>query len=480
MDLAIPNYFTGNIVWLEAGAGGTWQSHTVGTPASSLSGCELIDVNGDGLSDLVATWLAPGGGQMVWLENPGNGGSWPSHAVSAPFTVEESTQLTVLDLDGDGRDDLMHSVLDSLGYRNHLVYRNTGIGLAIANNLGIGADPTLPIPGDYDGDGDLDVAFPFTGSNVTYWVQNQSTPGTIAFAGYTALPSFSLGIALDADQDGDDDLLCHIPSGPQWDGLAWSQNSAGIFAVPQSNATLPNVGVARYSTKAVDLNGDGLKDVFLNYIPAVNALPVAMYMENLGGGLFAPLTAISPFNVIAAPMARTLADMDGDGDLDLITAWDTASGPDFLRIFWNPGEFGTNLVCTSQANSTGAVAALSVTGSEHVQVGNTHLVCEQLPPATFTMFLAATGEIAGVMPAGSSGTLCLGGSIGRYNAAGQLQVSDAAGRAVLPVDLTQVPQPTGPMTVTAGQTLYFQAWFRDIVGGQQTSNFSSAQSVMFQ
>ncbi|MEZ6021225.1 MAG: VCBS repeat-containing protein, partial [Planctomycetota bacterium] len=242
MDLAIPNYFTGNIVWLEAGAGGTWQSHTVGTPASSLSGCELIDVNGDGLSDLVATWLAPGGGQMVWLENPGNGGSWPSHAVSAPFTVEESTQLTVLDLDGDGRDDLMHSVLDSLGYRNHLVYRNTGIGLVIVNNLGIGADPTLPIPGDYDGDGDLDVAFPFTGSNVTYWVQNQSTPGTIAFAGYTALPSFSLGIALDADQDGDDDLLCHIPSGPQWDGLAWSQNSAGIFAVPQSNATLPNVG----------------------------------------------------------------------------------------------------------------------------------------------------------------------------------------------------------------------------------------------
>ena len=84
------------------------------------------------------------------------------------------------------------------------------------------------------------------------------------------------------------------------------------------------------------------------------------------------------------------------------------------------------------------------------------------------------------MPGGSMGNLCLAGSIGRYVGPGQIQQADATGNISLALDLTQVPQPTGFVSVGIGDTWNFQAWYRDAVGGSATSNFTDGLSVTFQ
>jgi len=79
---------------------------------------------------------------------------------------------------------------------------------------------------------------------------------------------------------------------------------------------------------------------------------------------------------------------------------------------------------------------------------------------------------------GSQGNLCLGGSIGRY--INSVLSSGPAGTYSLQLDLTAVPQPTGFVGVTAGETWNFQSWYRDQLLGFPSSNFTEAIEILFQ
>ncbi len=83
------------------------------------------------------------------------------------------------------------------------------------------------------------------------------------------------------------------------------------------------------------------------------------------------------------------------------------------------------------------------------------------------------------MPGGSQGDLCLGGAIGRFNGATEIQLGGPCGIFDLVVDLTSVPTPFGRTSVMAGETWVFQCWYRD-TNPSSTSNFSDAVNVTFQ
>ena len=63
---------------------------------------------------------------------------------------------------------------------------------------------------------------------------------------------------------------------------------------------------------------------------------------------------------------------------------------------------------------------------------------------------------------------------------GQILNSSFFGSFSVGVDLTALPQPTGAVPAVVGETWNFQAWFRDGVGGQVTSNFTDGWSVTWQ
>ncbi|MCB9908354.1 MAG: hypothetical protein H6830_11600, partial [Planctomycetes bacterium] len=56
----------------------------------------------------------------------------------------------------------------------------------------------------------------------------------------------------------------------------------------------------------------------------------------------------------------------------------------------------------------------------------------------------------------------------------------ANGEFEVPIDLDAIPEPgVGLRAVQAGETWYFQAWYRDLVGGQSVSNFTDAIGVTY-
>ncbi|MFT7168076.1 MAG: hypothetical protein ACI80K_001201 [Paracoccaceae bacterium] len=101
------------------------------------------------------------------------------------------------------------------------------------------------------------------------------------------------------------------------------------------------------------------------------------------------------------------------------------------------------------------------------------------PVNSFGFFVTSQSQGFTANPGGSSGNLCIAGSIGRYVAGGQIKNSGRAGESSLTPDLTQTPQPNGLVSITTGETWNFQAWHRDSSGGTTTSNFTIGLSLAF-
>lgn len=152
---------------------------------------------------------------------------------------------------------------------------------------------------------------------------------------------------------------------------------------------------------------------------------------------------------------------------------------DNFRVEVPTSTIGSNY-CTANANSTGLFGAMGAVGSEFATDNTVTLSAGDLPSNSFGFFLTSTSQGFTANPGGSQGNLCLSGAIGRYVGAGQIKNSGTAGAFDLALDLTQTPTPTGLVSVAAGETWNFQAWYRDAVGGSATSNFSDGLSISFQ
>ena len=248
--------------------------------------------------------------------------------ITNPFGLTDvgaSTVPTFADIDGDG--DLDAFVGNNNG--NTLYYQNTGsannpvfaapttnpFGLT---NVGAFAKPTLA---DIDGDGDLDA---FVGENEgnTLFYRNTGSATNPVFDASTTNP-FGLtkvdGLAAPtfADIDDDGDLDAFVGNG---DGNTLFYRNTGsasnpVFAAPTTNAFgLTNVGLYAIPTLA-DIDGDGDLDVFVG-----NNNGNTLFYRNTGSAtnpVFAALTT-NPFGLtnVGSSSAPTFADIDGDGDLD--------------------------------------------------------------------------------------------------------------------------------------------------------------------
>lgn len=177
-------------------------------------------------------------------------------------------------------------------------------------------------------------------------------------------------------------------------------------------------------------------------------------------------------------------------NLDGIHVYDVAANSVSTVVTGIAGRFVSNIdvsgpigssFCTVNPNSTGALGELAAAGLNIVANNDVTLTASQLPADTFGFFITSLDQGFVMNPGGSSGNLCLSGSIGRYVGPGQILNSGPGQTFSLQLDLTQVPQPTGPVAVSAGQTWNFQTWFRDTtVSGAATSNFTNGLEITFQ
>lgn len=165
-------------------------------------------------------------------------------------------------------------------------------------------------------------------------------------------------------------------------------------------------------------------------------------------------------------------DIDNDGDQDMVVG--RCSG---TRVFMNQRDAIGEDYCEAAANSSGAAARISAIGSPLLSDNAVTLQVDDAPAGVFGFFLVSRDRGLIQNPAGSSGDLCLGGSIGRFVAPGQVVASSAQGIMMLPIDLTALPIGTGTVAGAVGDTFSFTAWFRDTVLGAATSNFANGVTV---
>ncbi|MEL6430828.1 MAG: hypothetical protein AAFR54_16710 [Planctomycetota bacterium] len=174
---------------------------------------------------------------------------------------------------------------------------------------------------------------------------------------------------------------------------------------------------------------------------------------------------------------------DGAASIGMADVFGSISQSNNFTLFDNflVEETGPNVVgspfCPSNPNSTGAAASVAAIGSDIAVTNNLTLVASNLPVGQFGIFVVSATNGAAVMPPNSDGNLCLNGNIGRYNLPAQILQADASGSFQLALDLTQTPQPSSVVSILAGDTYGWQAWYRD---GTMSSNFTSGVEVTFQ
>ncbi|MCB2409366.1 FG-GAP-like repeat-containing protein [Hymenobacter lucidus] len=184
--------------------------------------------------------------------------------------------------------------------------------------------------GDIDGDGDLDAVGPNELNAATILLNdgmgNFAAPPTNATVATGGSP---YGLAL-GDIDGDGDLDCVTANASQTSTGGSSSvrfnNGSGVFTAPTVGAEVP-VPVFQRTLVLADLDGDGDLDL----------LTGGSIRLNNGAGLFtAPVANAEITGVARDASGFAVGDVDGDGDLDMtITDFTNTSGK--VNILFNNG-----------------------------------------------------------------------------------------------------------------------------------------------
>ena len=187
--------------------------------------------------------------------------------------------------------------------------------------------PSEMISADLNGDGlkDLLGRTGATPPNRVSWFQNTSHDGVVSFSAENIIVSNATGLlgvtAADLDGDSDLDLVISSFGGDGPASVQWYENidGRGDWGNPRALSEIHE----RRETYAADLDGDGDQDLVTAVVDWQKG-SISWY-ENLdGAGNFgSPVLVRDAINVDGA-LEVVPADLDGDGDLDLTwSAWST-------------------------------------------------------------------------------------------------------------------------------------------------------------
>ena len=277
------------------------------------------DFNGDGNVDLAA--VAEGGTDNVTVML-GNGLGGFGFGPSSPFPVGTDPQaIAVGDFNGDGRPDF--ATADAGGGAGgtvsvYLGQPGGGFVAAPGSPISVGGptvEPDSIVAGDFNGDGKLDLVFADSGSqNVDELLGNGAGGFGSPIAIATGLPNTSSphGLAVgDLNGDGKLDLVV----GDETAEIAvLLGNGGGGFSPATGSPFSTGAGSSPQAVAIGDFNGDGRPDVVA---VEPNNDVIALLLNNGAGGLGAPQTFPSGG---MGPLGLAVGDLNADGKLDVVVA----------------------------------------------------------------------------------------------------------------------------------------------------------------
>ncbi len=356
-------------VYLSKKNGTAWQKVVLATTGSHSM--RLVDIDNDGDMDLFgANWSGEHQAVELWKNRSCQGGKWRRHVIDEDKSWR-SVFVQTADLDGDSLADIATG-----GWW----YRNPGRARGPWPRKVFGEPANnLAAMWDLDGDGDIDVlATQGQGShpNPSFtWAQND---GKGVFSIHTNIPQaqgdFLQGVAVD-----------RFSRNEAWEvALSWHEKDKGI----QMLTVPPDPGAAPWRWRLIadtsqdeqlsagDIDGDGKVDLLLGtkwlrnaedtwrpyFIADVEARPDRNRLIDMNGD--GKLDAVVGFEAISTegdviwyeqrenptepwtphfvarvigPMSLDVADMDGDGDEDIVVGEHNLNNPASARlfVFWN-------------------------------------------------------------------------------------------------------------------------------------------------
>ncbi|MEC8252998.1 MAG: FG-GAP-like repeat-containing protein [Planctomycetota bacterium] len=271
------------------------------------------DVDGDADIDVISASASDD--TIAWYENTDGLGAFssahPTHVIST--SADDVYSIHVADVDGDGDFDVLSASRfdDKIAwYENTDGFGTFGPQLIISTS----ADGAHSVyAADIDGDGDIDVLSASVVDDKIAWYENTDGLGT--FGAEQVISTSAIGAisvyAADVDGDGDIDVLSASYTD---DKIAWYENTDGLGSFGPQLIISTNANGA-WNVYAADVDGDGDVDVL-----SASALDdkIAWYENTDGLGFFGAQQVIST----NADSARSVyaADVDGDGDLDVLSA----------------------------------------------------------------------------------------------------------------------------------------------------------------
>jgi len=354
---------SGDIAWWENsdGAGTVWVQHAIETDFSDASSVYAADIDGDG--DLDVLGGRPNNLGMVWWENSDSEGTvWTKHVIADFYAIS----VYAADVDGDGELDVLGAARDggaraieSIAWWKWKPVRAWPQHTVAADFNGARS----VYAADIDGDGDQDMLGAARFGDAIAWWENSDGKGTVwtEHSIAVAFDGATSVYAADVDGDGDLDVLGAAGFG---NAIVWWENSDGKGTVwPPHTVAADFAGAS--SVYAADVDGDGDLDVLG---AAFNGNAIAWWENSAGAG-----TVWIPHPIGGFENAQSVyaADVDGDGDLDVLGA---RSGGDRYIAWWEnstgAGTVWTGHNVTGCCTSAGSpsVSAADIDGDGHLDI----------------------------------------------------------------------------------------------------------------
>ena len=333
--------------WYERRTDSVWVQHLINdssTIPQSL-GAAALDVDNDGATDLVFS--------HVWFKNPGNLRQQPDSAWPVISFAGVGHDLLAADVNGDGRQDIV--VFDGktlLWFDPAQAMASNSVAQGITHHGGV----TPRGAGDLDGDGDLDLVIAGTwfenpGAGKGTWTRHAWPHVVITNASYgTSIRSW----VVDLDGDGDQDIVysdCDTGSSHVYwvrnEGRGTNWTRFLLPDPPTSRGSVPGTG-SFHSLGVADFDLDGDLDVFAGeqedpdtYMVGNGKLPMKPKGLKERGVIWMNSGSKPPVflpQVIQEDNPgwhdACLGDVDGDGDIDIVSKVWNKDGPTYHADYW--------------------------------------------------------------------------------------------------------------------------------------------------
>lgn len=256
------------------------------------------------------------------------------HAPLNLTTAPIPSQILPMDLDGDTDQDLVVRCSDVSASPVLQLFENLGDGTLVFHSSVVLAEDHRLVSSDLNNDGRLDLVqiYPvgLAAGGLTIFVQNGPFSFSINSHSLPFVPDRVCTGNIDG-LSGTDLIICdgYVPHVHIYLG-----DGTGNFTFSGTYARETLNGQTDFTTldaACKDLNNDGLDDLVVTnaMYRLTNRVHNVVRLMNLGGGV------LGPFGVLLDPFGGELGidDMDGDGDMDIVTTGVSATGPDLMELF---------------------------------------------------------------------------------------------------------------------------------------------------